>query len=136
MSEETVGLVVPDFSQTQDEVEPGVYTARITHGEIDKWDGKEGKPDTTYIKWTMETFNEEDEKNNGRKIFHRTPIMGGGAFRFKQFYKAAMGQDCPAEGFNIEDLYGKEVELGIVDGYDKDKQPTGYTEVKTVKPLA
>jgi len=101
-----------------------------------KWEGKNGKPPTTYINWVLETFNETDSKNNGRKIWHKTPVNGGGAFRLQEFHKAALGTPCPESGFDVESFYGRELEVTLVDGLDRvTKQPTGYTEVKAVKAL-
>lgn len=132
-------MIEPDFSEVKDSVEAGVYSARIVDSKVDKWTGKEDqngskKPDTTFINWTLETFNEQDEKNNGRKIFHKTPVNGGGAFRLKEFYKAAMGEDCVG-AFDRTMLYGKELQVTVVDGKTKTGEPTGYTEVKTVRPI-
>lgn len=137
MTEQTQGgegLIVPDFSEVQDQVSPGIYKVRIVDSKMDKWTGKEGKPDTTLVVWTAETYGEAEEKNNGRKIFHRTPIQGPGAFRLQQFYKAAMGEDLQG-GFDRLMLHGREVEVTIVDGKDKQGQLTGYTEIKAVKPV-
>jgi hypothetical protein len=123
-------LIAPDFSGVQDRVSEGTYKARIVDSKVDQWAGKDGKPPTTYIAWTMETFGEEAEKNNGRKIFHNTPIEGGGAFRLMDFYRAATGLDCPAS-FDRTQLHGCEVELT----YGPQKARPEYNEVKSVKPI-
>lgn len=128
-------LITPDFSETKDRVEAGVYKVRVVGSKVDQWAGKDGKPPTVYIGWTLETFGEVEEKNNGRKIFHNTPINGPGAFRLKDFYKAAMGEEC-AGAFDREMLLSKEVEITVVDGKDKQGALTGYTEIKAVKPIA
>lgn len=127
----TEGLIVPDFSNVQDKVEPGIYQARVLDSKMDQWTGKDGKPNTTIIVWTLETFNEVDAKNNGRKIFHRTPIEGAGAFRLKDFYLAATGMECTGQ-FDRTTLYGSELELTIA----QQKTNPEYTEVKAVKPLS
>lgn len=127
-------LIVPDFTEVKDNVTPGVYKARIVDSKVDQWAGKEGKAPTVYINWTLETYGEQDEKNNGRKIFHKTPINGPGAFRLREFYKAAMGEECQG-AFDRTMLHSREVEVTIVDGKDKQGQLTGYTEVKAVKPV-
>lgn len=128
-------LIEPDFSEVKDAVEPGVYSARILDAKMDQWESKkEGKAPTVFINWTLETFNEQDEKNNGRKIFHRTPINGPGAFRLKEFFKAAMGEEIQGS-FDRTMLFGREVEMTIVDGKTKQGELTGYTEVKAVKPI-
>ena len=123
-------FITPDFSQVQDQVGEGIYNARIVDAKTDKWTGKDGKPDTHFINWRMETFNEADDKNNGRSIFHRTPIHGPGAFRLQEFYKAAMGEEC-ANGFDASMLFGREVQVAI----GRQTKNPDYTEVKSVKSL-
>lgn len=130
-TEQTQGtLIAPDFSQTQDKVEPGIYKVRIIDAKLDKWTGKDGKPDTQYINWRMETFGEAEDKNNGRSIFHRTPTEGKGAFRLQDFYRAATGEALVGN-FDYTMLYGREVEITI--GQQKEKPE--YTEVKAVHPI-
>lgn len=124
-------LVTPDFSGVQDRVDAGIYKARITDSKVDKWAGKDGKPDTYFIAWTMETFAEAEDKNNGRKIFHRTPINGAGAFRLQEFFRAAMGEDCKG-AFDRTMLHGREVEVTVA----PQKNDPQYNEVKTVKPIS
>lgn len=123
-------FVTPDFSKVQDRVDEGIYKTRVVDSKVDTWQGKEGKPNTTYIAWTLETFNEAEEKNNGRKIFHRTPIEGPGAFRLQDFYRAAMGEDC-AGAFDRTMLHGRELEVTI----GKQKDNPEYTEVKSARPI-
>lgn len=123
-------LVTPDFSGVQDRVGEGNYFARIVDSKVDQWAGKDGKPPTTYINWTLETFNEAEDKNNGRKIFHRTPIEGGGAFRLQDFYMAAMGEAC-AGSFDRTMLHGREIEVTIA----PQKSDPQYNEVKAVRAM-
>lgn len=130
MTEQQEGLITPDFSQVQDTVEAGIYSVRVTDSKIDKWTGKDGKPDTRIIAWTLETFNEAADKNNGRKIFHRTPIEGAGAFRLQQFYKAAMGEELSGS-FDRTLLHGRELQVTIA----QQKNNPEYTEVKACAPI-
>jgi len=123
-------LVVPNFDAVQDTVGEGIYKTRIVDSKVDMWTGKEGKPNTTFINWTLETFGEADDKNNGRKIFHRTPIEGAGAFRLQDFYKAVMGEAC-AGAFDRSMLHGREVEVTIA----QQKNNPQYTEVKAVRSI-
>lgn len=124
-------LVVPNFTEVADAISEGVYKMRVTDSKIDRWAGKDGKPPTTFIAWTLETFGEEEEKNNGRRYTHRTPIEGKGAFRLQSFYKAVMGESCPTTGFDRTMLHGREVEVVI----GPQKGQPEYTEVKSVKPI-
>lgn len=123
-------LVTPDFTNVQDRVGEGIYKARIVDSKVDTWAGKAGKKATTFIAWTLETFAEAEDKNNGRKIFHRTPIEGAGAFRLQDFYRAAMQEDC-AGAFDRTMLHGREVEVTIAPQKDKPE----YTEVKSVRRI-
>ncbi len=123
-------LIVPDFSAVQDRVDVGIYKTRIVDSKVDTWQGKDGKPNTTFIAWTLETFAEAEDKNNGRKIFHRTPIEGAGAFRLQDFYRAAMGEDC-AGSFDRTMLHGRELEVTVA----QQKSDPQYTEVKSVRPI-
>lgn len=123
-------LVTPNFSDVQDRVGEGIYKARIIDSKVDTWPGKDGKRPTTFINWTLETFAEVEDKNNGRRIFHRTPIEGAGAFRLQDFYRAAMGEECSGS-FDRTMLHGREVEVTV--GLQKDKPE--YTEVKSVRAL-
>jgi len=124
-------FVKPDFSQVTDRVGEGVYKTRIVDSKVGQWEGRDGKRPTTYINWTLETFDEAEEKNNGRRIFHRTPIEGPGAFRLQDFYRAATGMDCSG-GFDRTSLHGQEVEVTV--GVQKDNPQ--YIEVKSVKSIA
>lgn len=124
-------LVTPNFDQVQDQVGEGIYKTRIIDAKTGQWEGKDGKPPTTYINWTLETFAETEEKNNGRRIFHRTPIEGPGAFRLQAFYKAAMREECSG-AFDPAMLFGKEVEVT----YAPQKNNPEYMEVKAVKAIS
>lgn len=123
-------LVTPDFSQAPDQIEPGIYKMRIVDSKVGIWEGREGKPSTKYIQWSLETFGEAEDKNNGRRYTHRTPIEGKGAGIFQRFYKAAMGEDCTG-AFDPSMLHSRELEVTIGEQRDKPE----YTEVKAVKPI-
>lgn len=129
-----MGLIKPDFSEVQDQLTPGEYKVRIVEAKLDSWPAKGDRAETPYIKWTLETFDEADPKNNGRRVFNNTPISGKGAFRLQQFYKAAMKQELGGD-FDTEMLLGQSLGIVVIDGMDKQGNPTGYTEIKSVKPL-
>jgi len=120
-------LVTPDLSGVQDQVTPGTYKCTVKKGDI-----KESSNGSLYINWRLETYGESESKNNGRSIFIKTPLSGGGAFRLQQIYTAAMGKPLPTE-FNTDELLGRKVLAEVVDGMDRNtNQPTGYTEVKKI----
>jgi hypothetical protein len=123
-------LITPDFGSVQDTVGEGIYKVRIIDGKLGEWAGRDGKPPTKFINWRMETFGESEDKNNGRSVFHRTPIEGGGAFRIKDLYRAAIGEEL-AGAFDFTMLYGREVEITV--GPQKDKPE--YMEVKAVRTI-
>jgi len=123
-------LVTPSFTDVQDRVQPGIYNVRIVSATSGKWPGKEGKKATRYLNWRMETFGEKDEKNNGRSIFTKTAIEGGGVFRLQDLYRAATGMDLTG-GFDYSELYGSELEVTM--GEQKDKPE--YVEVKAFKAI-
>lgn len=129
--EQTTGLIPCDFSDTRDKIEPGVYKVRIKESEFkpDVWTTKDGKK-VNSILWTLETFEEKEDKNNGRYIFHGTDVNGPFASRLKEFYLAASGLEL--EG-NIDptSLYGVEVEVTV----GQQKKKPEYTEVKAVRPI-
>jgi len=122
-------LITPDFTEVAEEVAPGTYRGIIKKAEQKEWG--EGKP---YLNWEIETVGEQDPKNNGRRIFHKTALTGKGAFQLQKFYKAATGE--PLKGpFNTEQLYGKQIILDLVDGVNRTSgEKTGYIEVKSVRP--
>lgn len=130
MQHET-GLVTPNFSEVTDKVGAGIYKTRIVDSKVDTWAGRDGKPNTTYVGWTLETFGEDEPKNNGRRIFHNTPIEGKGAFRLQDFYRAATGMECPGQ-FDRTMLHGTEVEVTVAPQQNKPE----YTEVKAVRPIS
>ena len=130
MTEQTT-LIVPDFTETRDPVAPGAYKVRVVASEVGTWAGKDGKPATTYVKWTLETFSEVEAKNNGRRIYHTTPTNGSFAFRLKDFFKAAMHEECTG-AFDTTQLYGKELEVT----YGPQSNKPEYNEVKSTKAIS
>lgn len=116
-------LVNPDFSETQDPIEPGEYKVRITGCEQ-----KTSRNDQPYLRWELTTFASANPKNDGRKMWHTTMLAGRGAGMLKAFYKAATTEDLESN-FDTEQLVGRELSV-IVDLDDR-----GYTNVKAVKPI-
>ena len=119
-------LVTPSFDEVQDQVIPGTYKVTVKKGEP-----KEYSTGTKYINWELETWGEDDPKNNGRRIFHTTPIEGKGAFLLQQFYMAAVGQALTGQ-FDTEQLAGKQVVVVVEDDV-RNGEPTGYTKVAKVR---
>ena len=124
-----MSLVTPSFTDVKDELSAGIYHARVTKVEVGEW-----KTGTKYLATTLETMNEDDAKNNGRRTLYRVPIEGKGAFLLQKFYRALTGEALTG-GFDTEQLLGKEVIITLADGKDKEGNPTGYTEVAAVKSV-
>lgn len=122
-------LVNPDFSEIKEDVGPGTYRGVIKKAEVKEWPNG-----GQYINWEVETFGEAEPKNNGRRIFHKTSTSGKGAFMLQQFYRAATGQVLTGS-FDTEQLVGRKIEVDVVQGV-KNGEPTGYTEVKRVRPVS
>jgi len=106
-------LIQPDFSEIADEVTAGEYRVQVADVASGEW-----STGTKYVAWTLETVGDEDPKNNGRKIFHRTPISGKGAFLTQRFYSAVTGEPCKGP-FETEQLLGREAVVVLKDGVDR-----------------
>lgn len=126
-----MSLVQPDFSEVQEDIRPGTYKCIVRRGEVKQWQSGD-----QYINWELETTGEAEPKNNGRRIYEKTPVSGKGAFRLQRFYRAATGQALQGS-FDTEQLIGKQVMVEVVDGVNRQTgEPTGYTEVKAVRPAS
>lgn len=124
-------LIQPNFDEVQDEVTPGPYKVRVKKSEVKEWPNG-----GQYINWQLETFGETDPKNNGRSIFYKTSTSGKGAFMLQRFYRAATGEALKGH-FDTEQLMGREVVVEVIEGINRQTQePTGYNEIKTVKPIS
>lgn len=124
-------LVEPDFSEVADEVVPGTYKGVIKKGELKEYNSGSG----SYVNWEIETYGEENTKNNGRRIFHRTATSGKGAFQLQKFFRAATGEVLSGS-FDTEKLVGRKVQVTVAEQLDREtKQPTGYLEVKKVEAV-
>lgn len=117
-----VPMIEADFTEATDTLPPGEYAARVVNSEVRTSKTSGG----TYINWTLETFGKDDERFNGRKIFHSTPTTGKGAGILRQFLNATAVETTGQ--FETTDLHGRELVVVIVE----DKEST-YPRVKTVK---
>jgi hypothetical protein len=125
--ENKMALVQPDFSDISEEIVPGDYNCVVKKAELKDW------PDgSKYINWSLETYGSPEQKNNGRYIFHKTSTTGKSAFHLQKLYKAATGENL-AGAFDTDQLLGRKVAVTVVAGM-RNGQPTGYNEVKTVRP--
>lgn len=127
---ENTPFITPDFSEVADQVGEGKYNVRITGHKLEERSEKETNRKIPVLVWTFETYGEEESKNNGRKIFLRTDVIGKGAFRLKNLFKAAMNEDLSGQ-FDPTMLYGREMEIV----YGPQKNNPEYSEVKSMKPL-
>lgn len=120
-------LVTPNFSDVQDKVEPGEYSVRVVSVDLGEWPAKADRGPIKHLQLRMETFGEDMEKNNGRSIFDRVALEGGGAFRLQDL-ASAVDMDV-AQGFDTEDLIGKELRVVVTEN-------NGYMNVKSFGKLA
>lgn len=116
-------LVKPSFDEVADEVQPGEYTCVVKDAKVASW-----QTGTEYVNWRLETYGEKEPKNNGRAIWHKTPIAGKGAFQLQRFYKAVTGQALTGQ-FDTEQLINKKVRVEIG---TREHDGNVYTEVKKV----
>lgn len=124
-------LITPDFSEVRDSISAGTYKVRVVAAEPGEW-----STGTKFVNWHLETFGESEAKNNGRRVYYRTPIAGKGAFRLADMYQAAMKTPLSAgTAIDTEVVLGKELTAVVVEGVDREGNPTGYPEVKAVRPL-
>lgn len=129
-------LITPDLSQAVEvsddaQIPNGVYKVRVESGEVKQTQAGEQR-----ISWKLSIWGAEGEltRFNNWKVFHSTMISGKGAGMLKQFYKACTGADLTGS-FNLEDLYGKEVQVTVVNKTNPDGTPSKFPDVKGIKPL-
>jgi len=130
-----MAFIKPDFTEVAESIVPGEYKVRVKDAQLKEWAAREDRPARPYIRWELETFGDEKKQNNGRRIWHNTDIAGKAAFRLKDFLSAALKETVTGQ-FDTEAVMGKEVLVTVVESKGKDGMPNGYTEVKTVRPLA
>lgn len=123
-----MGLIKPDFSEVQDKVEPGEYKLRVDSFKETSYTSQKTQQEVPVLNWRLVTFGESDPKNEGRSVFHRTPVAGGGAFKLKDLYKACTGEELEGE-FDTDQLIGKEVGAVVIEN------DRGYTEIKSLRAL-
>lgn len=120
-------LITPDMSEVV-EIGPGKYPVRVTGHQV-----KESKttPGNFYVEWELAVFNAVPEIND-RKLKLRTMTSGKGAGMLKRFYKSATNQDLPANGFEGEDLHGRELYATVDWQKNRDGSVGEFPEVKSV----
>ena len=131
-----MSLVTPDVSGVTPDIKPGDYRVRVTEVASGSWDKTDGSS-TPYLSFVLETTGSDEANLNGRKIWHKTPISGRGAFTFAKMHKASIGEEYQAgQQIDTEMYLGREVLVTLVDGVNRQTGvPTGYTEVKAVKEV-
>lgn len=123
-----MALIKPDFSEVSKPIQPGTYNARVVAGEIQT--SQKGQP---MVSWKLELFGSPDVNN--RVVFTRTMVSGPGASRLKQLYAAAIGEDLKdGEQFDTDSLIGKEINVTLVQGKDKEGNVSQYPDVKATTP--
>ena len=129
-------LITPDLSQATEsrddaQIPAGIYTVRVDSAEA-----KTTLKGEQRISWKLVIYGAEGElaRFNNWPVFHSTMCVGAGAGMLKQFYKVCMGQELTG-AFDATELYGKELQITLVEGKNKDGSPSKYPSVKGVKAL-
>lgn len=120
-------LIEPDFSEVTGAIPPGTYAARIKDCEV-----KDSQKGQKYLNWKLELFG--DPEVNNRIVEANTMIAGKGAFKLKELYKAAMGEDLDGK-FDTDSLIGREITVALVQGKDREGNPSQFPDVKSFAPL-
>ena len=123
-------LIEAKLNEVSETIVPGTYKARIV--SVEEQTSQAGNP---MLNWRAVVF--DDEKFNNASIFDRTPTTGKGAFRLQEFYKAATGEDLTKENasFDTEQLISSEVMFTLVEGVDRDGNPSKWPGVKAVTAI-
>lgn len=117
-----MALIQPDFTEVADSIEVGeTVMARIVKAEAGTFESG-----TPYINWTMETFGSEDAKNDGRKLWVKTPTSGKGAFKLKDLYKTVVGEQLEGQ-FDTDQLVNGELKVAV-------SERNGWPDYKFMRP--
>lgn len=116
--------ITPDFSESA-ALKAGEYLARIAGSELGTSQAGNG-----YVKWTLTTADNADVKCNNFPLTYFTNYTGKGAFAFKRFVEAAVGESIADEiaNFNTDDIHGRMVSVVVIDDPER-----GWPKVKAVK---
>lgn len=124
-------LVTPDFSEalSDEQVPAGVYKVRV-----DSCETKTSKAGASYLSWKLIIFGAEGEaaRQNNRHVYLTTMTAGPGAGILKRFVQSTLGE--VPKTFNTEDLYGRELQVTLVDRTKPDGTP-GWPEVKAMSTI-
>lgn len=119
--------ITPDFTEALEAIPEGEYAARVTEVEVKTSGDKSKNPGSKYLNWKLETFGKNDDKLNGRTIYHTTPLSGKGAGILKAFFKA-VGVDTSGS-LDTDIIMGRELVV-VLKYQDPDD---AFPRVKTVK---
>jgi hypothetical protein len=129
-------LITPDLSQaveSSDDVQipDGVYKVRVESAEL-----KDTQRGEKRLNWKLRIWGAEGDltRFNNWTVYHSTMIEGKGAGMLKSFYKACTGTDLTG-AFDFTELYGKELQVTVVNKKNADGTPSKFPDVKSIKPL-
>ena len=102
MSKEFDPIQVSGYEEAEKDLTPkpvdeGEYDVRVVDFDV-----KESAAGEQMANWTFEVFGDDDEANNGRKVFTNTMLEGRGFFGFTTLAKACRN---PWEGEEITSEY-------------------------------
>jgi hypothetical protein len=102
-------LISPDFSEAAG-LKPGEYVARIAASTL-----KKSQAGNDYVSWQLTTAGNPDIAANDQVVYYNTPFTGRGAFRFRKFVEAAVGEPLgeALASFNTDELHGRSVVITV-----------------------
>ena len=129
-------LITPDLSQAVESsddvtIPSGVYKVRVESAELKQTQAGEKR-----LSWKLRIFGAEGEltRFNNWTLFHSTMCEGKGAGMLKAFYKACIGTDLSGP-FDATELYGKELQVTVVEKKNQDGSISKFPDVKNIKAL-
>lgn len=122
-------LISPDFSQVV-ELKPGTYKARFTDCQT-----KQSAKGDTYLNWKLEVFGNDDTALNGKGFTHNTMVTGPGARNFRTLVRATVDANYEGGPIETDQILGKEVQVVLKQGKDRDGNPSDFPEVSTMTRL-
>lgn len=121
--------ITPNFEEVAD-LKPGTYKARITDCGT-----KTSQKGDMYLNWKLEVFGNDDTRLNGKGFTHNTMITGPGARNFRTLVRATVDANYEGGPVNTDHILGKEVQVVLKQGKDRDGNPSDFPEVATITRL-
>ena len=125
-------FIKPDFSEAleKQKLPDAEYSARIISVEI-----KTDKNQENYLMWKLSIFGCEGDlaRFNNWFVSTMTYPTGKNAWRLKNLCKA-VGYEPSADGFDTDELMGKELKIGVVTAIKPDGT-TDYPKIMSMRTI-